>query len=217
MPLDNPLGNSNMTSDIKLGMALAAVAHGTSLSDFVSSEAFNKEAGASPTFNAEVAHTIGTMYELAGKENSLERHLLHVCQKQAALGNDVAEAILEEFSEALYDTLGSDEDLSKEAAVAGTGAVASLLAKLGLSTPGAIKTLLLGSAALGTGAGALHWKMNRDSVQDEADIEAMQAKVDTYNRITNEISSRMKEKGIVPGQEEDLEELSGAQRVDFSG
>lgn len=205
-----------MKPEINLGIQLAAAIKGVPASSVEAFSAFNKAAGESPEFTAEVAHSLGVMYELAGKENSLERHLLHVCQKQAAAGNPAAEAILEEFADALYDTLGSNEELSKAAAVAGGGAVAKLLTSLGLSTPGAIKTLLLGSAALGTGAGALHWKMNRDSVQDQADIEAMQAKIDTYNRITDEISERMRDKGIVPGAEEDLEELSGAQRVDVN-
>ena len=36
--------------------------------------------------------------------------------------------------------------------------------------------------------------MNRDTQQDDDDLETMQAKIDTYDRISNEIEGALKER-----------------------
>lgn len=69
------------------------------------------------------------------------------------------------------------------------------LAGKGISlTPDTVKALIGISAGTGAAIGGLGWKMNRDTHQDEDDLEAMRSKIDTYDRISNEIESELQDR-----------------------
>lgn len=67
--------------------------------------------------------------------------------------------------------------------------------------------ILKGIAGVGVGAGAglgsLIWLMNRHASKDTNDIEALKAKVDYYNNLTDQIRQEL---GSEPATEENLEE-----------
>lgn len=62
-------------------------------------------------------------------------------------------------------------------------------------TPDMVRALLGISAGAGAAVGGIGWKLNRDTQQDEDDLEAMRAKIDTYDRISNDIESEIKDRG----------------------
>lgn len=61
-------------------------------------------------------------------------------------------------------------------------------------TPDVIHAMLGMSAGAGAALGGIGWRLNRDTQQDADDLEAMKAKIDTYDRISNEIESEMQDR-----------------------
>jgi len=59
-------------------------------------------------------------------------------------------------------------------------------------SPEMLKALLGVSALTGGAIGGTAWKLNRDTVEDEADLEAMSAKIDAYDRISNDMEESLK-------------------------
>lgn len=111
-----------------------------------------------------------------------------------------------EFSDMVLGAIGREVIREKRAAAADTdlddGSMKVAAAKWLLSlvgrgaslTPDMMKALL-GVSALGGGAlGGVAWKLNRDTTQDEADLEAMRAKIDAYDRIAGDIEGQLKER-----------------------
>lgn len=87
----------------------------------------------------------------------------------------------------------SDMDMSeaevKEASLRFLGS----LAGRGLAlTPDLIKILFGVSALGGAAVGSAAWKINRDTKQDDDDLETMKAKIDTYDRISNDIEDELR-------------------------
>jgi hypothetical protein len=181
-----------------LGVALATAHRGGAIADLHVKHAFQEELLGDPAFTDRVCDRIGTMYELAGKGTSFERCLLTTLHKEAAVGNSSARALQREFVDSFLDVLADSPTLDKSAAAA-AGGVSAALARLGLATtPGALKLLLAAGVMGGTTMGALHWGLNRDSREDGKDISEMQARVDEYNRITDQLSEKLQSKGVRP-------------------
>lgn len=203
-----------------LGILLACEYHG------VDPEELTKTASTrvdtlldSPAYRAELVHSMETLYDLAGKSGHIDRHFLGVLNKQASLGAECAQDLQRAACEVLFEVLGDSEDFTKEAGVA--AGLAAKLSRLGLSvTPALLKTMIYTGTAAGLGGGALAWGLNRHAKQDDADLEAMQARIDAYNRITHEISGKLRDRGVVPGEDfdpEDVRDLAGAQQVSVQG
>jgi hypothetical protein len=210
-----------MNQFFSLGQHIATAAHKQDAAQLNIKSAFIETLEHSPTFCAELCGSLGAMLEMAGKENSFERHLLDTLQKEACEGNSTAQFLQSEIVDSFLEVLGEGStDMTKEA-LQGGGALAGVLARLGLSaTPGMTKLLLGTGAAIGTSAGALNWMLNRHSKQDEEDIMATQARIDEYNRITDELQRKLKDKGISPDQDETKKKIkgvSGAEQVNIYG
>ena len=210
-----------MNPCFNLGLQIATLAHEQDNEQLYIKKAFVDELCSAPTFCSEICGGVAMLFEMAGKEASFERHLLDTLQKQAAAGNPAAEQLQAEIVDSFFEVLGEGyTDLTKEA-MQGGGALAGLLARLGLSaTPGVTKLMLGTGAAIGTSAGALNWALNRHANQDEEDIMATQAKIDEYNRITEELQRKLKDKGISPDKEETKKKvkgISGAEQVNVYG
>lgn len=173
----------------------------------------------SPAYRAELVHSMETMYDLAGKQGHLDRHFLGVLNKQASLGANCAQGLQRSACEVLFEVLGDNPDMAKTAGI-GAG-IAAKLSRMGLSiTPGILKGLMYTGAAAGLGGGALAWGLNRHSKQDEADLEAMQAQIDAYQRITGEISGKLRDRGVIPDEDYDPEairQLAGAKSISVQG
>ena len=173
----------------------------------------------SPAYRAELVHSMETLYDMAGKQGHLDRHFLRVLNKQASLGASCAQDLQKKACEVLFEVLGESPDMTKEAGV--VAGLAAKLSRLGISvTPALLKTLMYTGTATGIGAGALTWGLNRHSKQDNADLESMQSQIDAYNRITDEISGKLRDKGVVPGEDydpEDVRQLAGAKHISVQG
>jgi hypothetical protein len=75
-----------------------------------------------------------------------------------------------------------------------------LLAMAGRTTPDVVKALA-GAGALGGGiTGGLYWLLNRHSQEDEDEAEAVKAKIEYYNKISDEIKNQLGTKKLAPAQ-----------------
>lgn len=162
----------------------------------------------SPTYRSELCKVAMDLYDQADKTHSFERNLIQLTTKRAAAGDQVAAGVQVQICESLLESLGQ---------VKQAGAVKQLVSRVagGAATlsPGILKALLAGSAATGAGLGAVGWALNRDTKTDEQEIEQMQAQIDAYDRITNEISNHLQERGLTPEFEQDVRDISEADRV----
>lgn len=81
----------------------------------------------------------------------------------------------------------TEEELAKEA----SGTLMGILGRGAALTPDVAKALLGGSLVVGGVGGGLTWAANRAIKEDEDDIEAMKAKIQTYRRLTGDIESEL--------------------------
>jgi hypothetical protein len=85
--------------------------------------------------------------------------------------------------------------IDKTASALTAGPLATLVQRASLSAPSVVK-LLLGLSAIGGGAvGATSWYLNRDTEESDAKIEALKARRDVYNRIAQNITDQLANKG----------------------
>jgi hypothetical protein len=66
-----------------------------------------------------------------------------------------------------------------------------LISMTGKSTPDIVKSLAAAGALGGGITGGLYWLLNRHSQEDEDEAEVIKAKIDYYNRISNEIKNQL--------------------------
>ena len=86
------------------------------------------------------------------------------------------------------------EALTKEA----SSLLPNLVSLTGRATPEAVK-IMAGAGALGGGiTGGLYWLLNRHSQEDEDEAEVIKAKIDYYNRLSNEIKRQLSGKNLPP-------------------
>lgn len=162
----------------------------------------------SPTYRSELCKLAMDLYDQADLTHSFERNLIQLTTKRAAAGDQVAQDVQVQICESLLESLGQTKQAAGAKSIIArvAGGAASL-------SPGLIKTLLAASAATGAGLGAVGWALNRDTKTDEQEIEQMQAQIDTYDRITNEISNRLQDRGLTPDFEQDVRGIAGTDRV----
>lgn len=79
------------------------------------------------------------------------------------------------------------DDIVKAAKIS----VPGLVSMAGESVPEVVKNLAAVGTIGGGVAGGLYWMMNRHSNEDEADSEAIKAKIDYYNNLSNEIKRQL--------------------------
>jgi hypothetical protein len=90
----------------------------------------------------------------------------------------------------------SNEAIVKEA----SNFLPGLVAMAGKSTPDVIKTLAGAGALGGSITGGLYWLLNRHSQEDEDEAEVIKAKIDYYNKISDEIKKQLGTKNIAPAE-----------------
>lgn len=142
-----------------------------------------------------------------GRMDELE---YHIYEKLASTPNWFPE--LDAFSDAAFVAFGKialeHENAVKEATADGVvknsnvllGSVSKLLGGVAKATPEVIATMAGAGAIGGSALGGLYWLLNRHGLEDEADAEAMKAKIDYYNKVTNEIKSQLGNKKLPPAE-----------------
>lgn len=81
----------------------------------------------------------------------------------------------------------TEEELAKEA----SSTLFNMIGRGAALTPDVAKALLGGSLVVGGVGGGLTWAANRAIKEDEDDIEAMKAKIQTYRRLTGDIENEL--------------------------
>lgn len=140
------------------------------------------------------------MYDGCGKETYFQRHFFDVLSKEASWDSSNDEyvgIILEAFGKAI-PALEEEERHEKAAGMVSKGMVANLIGRGVASTPEMIKTLAALGVGTGAGVGALSWYLNRDSQEDDQDLEVMRSRIDNYHRITGEITDGLRRNGKLP-------------------
>jgi len=147
------------------------------------------------------------MYDLCDKSYRFERQLFDKAASDCH--NPDSQGLRESLSEIVLESFGRE----KRAGVKGVASAVTTAGRAGLGlAPGVLKGLLLAGSATGAGLGSLAWYLNRDANQDDQDINRMQEQIDTYNRITHEISQNLYRKGVGAEDmtDEELRDISGA-------
>ena len=140
----------------------------------------------------------------AGRKNEIE---YHVFDKLATTPIWYPE--FDSYSDAAFAALGKvaneyeqqiKEASNEEVVKQSNNILTGLLTTAGKAAPEAIKTFA-GAGALGGGiAGGLYWLLNRHSAEDEDEAEVIKAKIDYYNKISDEIKRQLGTKKIAPAQ-----------------
>jgi len=199
----------NDSSFFNLGVKLAASARGrdpqnlVTISGLVSTIDNPKEAnyGFVQKIMCKVA---AHAFEEAGRKNEIEYHIFEKLAHTAMWYPE-----LDKYSNAALSALGkialeheqqikeaSNEEITKQA----QNLLPGLLAMAGKSTPEVIKAVA-GAGALGGGVtGGLYWLLNRHAQEDEDEAEVIKAKIDYYNKISDEIKRQLRTQKLAPAQ-----------------
>ena len=138
----------------------------------------------------------------AGRKKEFEYHMLDSLSKSAVWYPE-----LDQYSDAVFNVLGKlayeyekekDESL-KDAVVAKSASfLPGLVSSTAKLTPDAIKAMALAGAFGGTATGGLYWLLNRHAEEDEDKAEQVKAKINYYNRISNEIKNQLGKTKLPP-------------------
>lgn len=140
----------------------------------------------------------------AGRKHEIEYHVF----EKLALA-PVWYSQFDNYSDAALITLGKIameyEEKKKEAATeAITKEAATFLPNLismtGKSTPDIVRGLAAAGAIGGGITGGLYWLLNRHSQEDEDEAEVIKAKIDYYNKISDEIKRQLGTKKVAPAE-----------------
>lgn len=197
------------SSFFNLGVKLAAAAHNrdsnniVALSGFASTIDNAKEAnyGFIQKFACRVA---ADAFAEAGRKNEME---YHVYEKLASAPLWYAE--FDRYSDAAFAALGAvameHEQQVKEAKAdalvkEAKNFLPNLISMAGSSTPDIIKAMAAAGALGGSVTGGLYWLLNRHSQEDEDEAEQIKAKVNYYNKISDEIKRQLGTKKLAPAE-----------------
>ena len=199
----------NDSSFFNLGVKLASVARGrdpqslVAISGLVSTIDNTKEAnyGFIQKFVCKIA---ADAFEESGRKTEIEYHIFEMLANTAVWYpefNSFSDAAFTAFGKAATEyeqnnKEGHNEDLVKKA----SALIPGLLSTAGKATPEIVKGFA-GAGALGGGiAGGLYWLLNRHSEEDEDEAEVIKAKIDYYNKISDEIKRQLGTKNLPPAE-----------------
>lgn len=202
-PVNNPY--------FSLGASIACEHFGMTQGDLVEKSATLSELYKQSSFHRYVSSVVQGAFVLKGEGGSKARYAVKAAFERLANGDERALDICSDIIDSYLDCDAHGQEKSASA-----GALAGILAKLGLTSGrGAMAGLVYGAGLGGAGLGTMGWALNRNVHQDRADNEVLQAQIDAYNRMTNEIRRKLKDRGVeVDEQDErDIREITGAERV----
>jgi len=196
---------ANIEKYKKFGADLACVLHGVDPYTLDIKQAAHATASQDTVVKTCVCKMAADMYEGCGKKDLPEYWVF----KKLAAAYAWPEPLNVYFDSALTG-LGTvvervDREFagSEKSARVGflAGLIPSLVGKGVAATPSMIVTLAGLGAGVGAAGGAVSWKMNQDADKDEAKLEAIKARIDYYNQITDAISRDLEDKGMVTDEE----------------
>lgn len=140
------------------------------------------------------------MYDACGKTTYFQRHFYDVLSKEASWdpSNDEHVGAIFYALGKVIPELEQESAQTKSAGLVSKGMLANLVGRGVAATPEMIKTMAALGVGTGVGVGGLSWYLNRDSKEDEDDLEVMRSRIDNYNRITGELTSQLKRNGKIP-------------------
>jgi hypothetical protein len=163
-----------------------------------------------PAYRHDLLKAAEMVFVAAGKEASWAASLLGVTKQANIMAPEEYQEPVKQICNVVLTGIGNtDEEMVKDAAAS---LLPTFLMRMGAMTPSLVQTMGAASAAGGAGLGALGWYLNRDSAQDRDDIEVMKARLDAYNKISDEIEDSLVRSGYTPGdavEEDELEEDTG--------
>lgn len=197
------------SSFFNLGVKLAAAARNrdsnniVALSGFVSTIDNPKEAnyGFTQKFVCKVA---ADAFAEAGRKNEMEYHIFEKLAQAAVWHPE-----FDRYSDAAFAALGKiafeQETQAKEAKAdllvkQAKNFLPELLSMAGSSTPDIIKAMAAAGALGGGVTGGLYWLLNRHAQEDEDEAEQIKAKINYYNKISDEIKNQLGTKKLAPAQ-----------------
>ena len=189
----------NNSPHFQHALRLGHLMYGVSPGEFAEKQAFSRAIESSPDMSRLICKLAASMYEAAGKTEQFQYHFYDQLSKTANW-----DPAFDEFVEPVVTALDSvvgqmqTEETEKRASWIAPAATMELVGQGAAMSPAMLKWLA--AAGIGTGAavGSLGWFANRDVNEDDADLEAMQARTKNYNRITKEISDALRAQGRLP-------------------
>jgi hypothetical protein len=153
-------------------------------------------------FEQQVIKMAALMMKESGNMDTVSFHVADTITKSATTYwpsqfSEFAGMVLQAMGReaARYKQASEGDVLSgEEVKAASTKWLLSLLGRGALMTPEILKGLLGVSALTGGAAGGLAWKLNRDTAEDEAELEGMKAKINAYDRISNDVEQTLKDR-----------------------
>ena len=132
-----------------------------------------------------VCALVAGIYKEAGQMDAPEYHIYDTLSKSAWV------PALDRYYDVAVSALGAAGILEK-AASSIPGLLAEGVGKGVALTPELIKTMIGAGIGTGAAAGSLYWMANRDTDEDNANVEALRAKIRHYRQITKNISSDLR-------------------------
>ncbi len=138
----------------------------------------------------------------AGRKKEFEYHVLDSLSKSATWYPE-----LDQYSDVVFNVLGKlayeyekekNESLNNDIVSKSAGLLPGLISSTASHTPDIVKTMAMAGALGGSATGGLYWLLNRHSEEDEDKAEQVKAKIDYYNRISNEIKNQLGKTKLPP-------------------
>lgn len=148
----------------------------------------------SDAYKHAACEAVKNIYQMDQATDQFGYHYTDTIMRRGLAGDQFAKQAQEKVVDILTEVAADHpEEMEKYAKGAGAGLLASLSGAL---VPAATKGLLFAGGAAGAGLGSLHWYLNRHSREDEAEVEQMKAKVEAYQRVSDEIEQKLRDAGI---------------------
>lgn len=143
-------------------------------------------------------------FEESGRKNELEYHVFDKLANTPVWFpefDNYSNAALAAIGKVATEHEQQIKDASNDEVVKqSNNMLAGLLASAGKATPDVVKNVA-GAGAVGGGiAGGLYWLLNRHSAEDEDEAEVIKAKIDYYNKISDEIKRQLGNNKLPPAQ-----------------
>jgi len=192
----------------EFGMKLACALQGASRSDLDVAAGAVEALDASTGYKQALCGLARDFYDACGQAVTIQRNMYDLLSKSAQWDPEfdaASDCVLSALAVVAPDINDADAQ-TKEAAMFSKGVLANMVGRGVATTPEVVKTLAAMGVGTGAGIGGLAWYLNRDVKEDNDDLEVMRARIDNYNRITQELTNQLKRSGKYPVTDAELPE-----------
>jgi DNA-binding MarR family transcriptional regulator len=139
------------------------------------------------------------MYEVTNQKHKLEYHLFDKLANAKGWATS-----LDPYSDAIFETVGvvnsaAETNANEAVKCADSGILKKVFSDY---VPSILGNSLMFGAATGGSLGALAWLLNRHATEDTTQNEILKQQIDYYNLMTDELSDKLKAKGLIVDQED---------------